>query len=1396
MEKAGNTSSLRSMAPHWSLAGDKQLLNVLQNIHQKIMTHCQETNSKLDEMASALDSATIDLQNVNNRFMALSNSQFIESRVYDDELVTAVEETPTKPKSVTAIKKTDPEAELEKMKEGIKTLESMHECVRILESDSESDSGDDEGRMILKPLDLYAHRPLPYIIGSQGWKTKWHAGLIAEDSDSDSSTTKPGEDLLEQYSESESELTDTQTDRLHPPQRTISSSSSMVDSEPSAPPAPVSQAHIAAELARKLGGNILEIPIRTPEPELTKPSTAPTKVYKPQNPATSTIFFDEPPPLDETYQSDKDSFNDDDDDDIFAELHKKKPSFGPNKNPSRLNEELFDFKNSHSVPDDIFGIEKSDLHETNGNEHANVDKTEENEKKPIGGISLFGSSKGAKSIGEAILKRNERRTYSSDEESEKETFEKNAVTKAKISNTDTKDNSLKSIPNRMNSSKENSISQMDKSVIKKNVHANPEKDILQQLFTKNKTSNNRNENKKLESTSRNNVIDLFNDNIFDDLEDIFTDDTKKKTTKDSGKSAKSIFDDDDDELFADIAITNANKTSSKDTKTKGLFDSDNDDDLFSVVAKISSDNNINASNSKSDDKCSPETIGIFNSINKLNIYDDNSDEDTLFNPETNKIKSKGYINFIEKKDIEEQSQNTIVNEEIESSKDDDDNNNQLEREGIVTNKVDAESASNREINELAFRENDEENCDKITDTFSKVSHESKNKTMTNELNFTKHTIEQSPALFDDEDIDDLFTNLPKKEDEVKDIGEDLHNEKIKVTNETMNTETLDKESAIVNAKDLNRSNTKVSTESSVKEILPPGSLEIIDDVVLPISIDAEKTEQNRKKEPQRIGDKIKSDTFADYLINSPLPTVPNEQSTRESDIFDDIFDDEPPEFEKPKEPKKSKNVNALFDDDSDDEALFFKKDGVISDEKPDLSPTAKEDNLFRIFSDEPPAIDVDFMQKPPKSQIIKPVRHKDLNEPTSKIDDEDRGSISREEQIFNVEVVNNSVEEPTSKIDEHAETISSFREQTSNVEVVDNFASSENKKPIGKLKAINLNINVNTLLPGFSPKKSKVADVTDGQIISVQEKAKPNIEDNESKLVKTDSLEGEVDSELLDNKFSKERAKIQVKRRPSTRRARREAVKKSGIIFDSTDSTDNSNSIDDQNSGAAFRTEEVKEEKNIKSKVVYILNDEDIFTNVDTNNTMKIDPKVQTVNDTNILQNDDGVPEFDEDNDIFKKIKVAKVENNQSNDLTIVPDKDSQQYKTVKDDNVSIKADTSLKHKKASVFDDMSDEEAELFQSKKTVTTNTKSIFGSDSDEELFANSNKKSAKKKDTPSARDYKAETRKSLFDDDSDNDLFGRTSNSSENKNLYSKPKQVKTVLTQEVVEDPLSLLTDDD
>lgn len=50
---------------------------------------------------------------------------------------------------------------------------------------------------VLKPKDMYAHRPLPPVIGTEEWYKKWHLDILSSDSESDK--------VSDDYSESDSD---------------------------------------------------------------------------------------------------------------------------------------------------------------------------------------------------------------------------------------------------------------------------------------------------------------------------------------------------------------------------------------------------------------------------------------------------------------------------------------------------------------------------------------------------------------------------------------------------------------------------------------------------------------------------------------------------------------------------------------------------------------------------------------------------------------------------------------------------------------------------------------------------------------------------------------------------------------------------------------------------------------------------------------------------------------------------------------------------------------------------------------------------------------------------------------------------------------------------------------
>ncbi|XP_050358271.1 WASH complex subunit 2 isoform X2 [Nymphalis io] len=1346
----GDTASLREAAPNWNLAGDKQLLGMLQQIHQSIMTKCQEANAKLEAMVDALDNASIDLQNVNNKFMALSNSQFVESRVYDDDVDVKVEESSIKQEAP----KFQPESDLQKIKRSLQKLEMMHEPVVIVDSDS---SDDEESSMVLKPKNVYSNRPVPYVIGSQAWNNKWHAGLLPEDSDSDSSLSNRDIVPMEEYSDSEPEIAEDMTEKHA--QRTL--------------------------------------PVPAPEAIMSPPEPTTRNVYGMDKPIPATIFPSEPPPLD-SYESDRYS-----DDDIFAELHKK-PNQNSYRDPNRSSfgannvvEELFGDRSpsddiGNIVPDYVqpssnFRVDSPLFDEvlpTHANSENSTNKQtsptpETNTKKPIGGISLFGSNKGAESIGAAILKRNRRKSTSDEDSSD--------VTESQT--------------------------QPAKETVKEN------KKIIEELFTKplvkkdknvaNKRTDNvkpvKDKDKAVEVKAKDKV-DLFSDNLFDDIDDIFTTNVTKPNVN---KIKKSIFDDDD--LFNDVVEKTDKPQDKKDTK--GIFDSE--DDLFTDNVKISTSKETKTSNMKTDthtdiSKTTRENVKV------KSIFDDNSDDD-LFSDVANKSKPK----VVEVKEKIYKNDNIkSIDSEIKTEESanvttlfPNENNLNVDQNMMSNNKPNNNSIIKQTQSPNLFDDDDD-----IDDLFSVNTEQKVVKTLQINVKETPYSDEKKDEVSIDVNISAVENkNALKNSFESIKISDDKEITKQNVNN--TKEENLNIQKPVITSNDENLDDNNFTNKQGINE-----EDEIIneDEII--------KTNSNE------ISKEINSDKFIDpdKTPEEPLFSKRDAES-KEPDIFSDIFNDLPPAFEKPSETKRSKNVNALFDDDSDDEALFFKKNDVISDEKPDLDFSS---DRFRIFHDEPPDIEVDFSQKPLKStntvsyekpidelfdeiphvenietkyheeQVVshsskdapdtiskEPIQTVDITKLLEDVSDtKEDVNISKlledESDNDNNEINNLNSESAVEKSIQNIEQNKSFEYESKDTTKLEEDGT---KKTIGKLKPMNFNINVNTLIPGASPKKNKINEETDGQILSTKSNEDINIHSpnkTDSKMVKSVSFDGNPDSTILDNKLSKDRPKIQVKRRPSSRRARLEAVRKSGIDFGS-DSTDNSSSFDEPKPKESSKDEidnriqvatvELSQESDkqqidapttnktsthnynsnmehksgdvsntikpeVKSKIVYILNDEDIFSDTSQNTFINSENNSGQHNITTL----------------------GKAYEESSKMGTISKDKNKDQSKDRKP-----------------LFDDLSDEE--LFGKKSSIQKTKDSVFDSDSEADLFSKSAVKPVDKKKL---------VRTSLFGDESDDDdLFA----SKTSKIADIKPTlQIQSTnnSTEVVFEDPLSLFGEDE
>ncbi|XP_074501953.1 WASH complex subunit 2 isoform X3 [Sebastes fasciatus] len=200
-ERPWTLEEMRQSSANWSLAADSGLFLFLQDFSQRMLSKTHDIEKQLDSLINDTKATDSCLHSVFNDFLMLSNTQFIENRVYDEEVeetipkADALEKQPEQEKT-----REQKEAELipkmqEAVNHGLRVLESAFEHLDIKagNSDSEDEEVTDRVEAILEPKDLYVDRPLPYLIGSQAFMEQEDVGLgdlssdeMSVDSDRDS----------------------------------------------------------------------------------------------------------------------------------------------------------------------------------------------------------------------------------------------------------------------------------------------------------------------------------------------------------------------------------------------------------------------------------------------------------------------------------------------------------------------------------------------------------------------------------------------------------------------------------------------------------------------------------------------------------------------------------------------------------------------------------------------------------------------------------------------------------------------------------------------------------------------------------------------------------------------------------------------------------------------------------------------------------------------------------------------------------------------------------------------------------------------------------------------------------------------------------------------------------
>ncbi|XP_030806902.1 WASH complex subunit 2C isoform X2 [Camarhynchus parvulus] len=183
-ERPWSLDEIRKSSQSWSLASDAGLLHFLQEFSQQTISRTHEIKKQVDGLISETKATDCRLHNVFNDFLMLSNTQFIENRVYDEEVEEPIPKADVGDKTEQEKTREQKEADLipkiqEAVNYGLQVLDSAFEQLDIKagNSDSEEEESNERVELILEPKDLYVDRPLPYLIGSQQFMEQDDVGL-------------------------------------------------------------------------------------------------------------------------------------------------------------------------------------------------------------------------------------------------------------------------------------------------------------------------------------------------------------------------------------------------------------------------------------------------------------------------------------------------------------------------------------------------------------------------------------------------------------------------------------------------------------------------------------------------------------------------------------------------------------------------------------------------------------------------------------------------------------------------------------------------------------------------------------------------------------------------------------------------------------------------------------------------------------------------------------------------------------------------------------------------------------------------------------------------------------------------------------------------------------------
>ncbi|GFO01853.1 WASH complex subunit 2 [Plakobranchus ocellatus] len=214
-QRAWSIAEMRSGAGNWSLAGDAGLLLHLQEFSQQIISRTHEMGKDVDGLMHEAELTGVRVNNVINDFIMLANSQFVENRVYDEDVSQATENEEEKKSEEKEQTREEREASLiprvmSALKLGVDVIDSAFEKLdtAVVDSDSEDEDTAYKAEPILEAKDPYITRPMPYLIGTPQFMEDDNVGLTEDVSEEEEESDQGSISVSEDEKESEDSETE------------------------------------------------------------------------------------------------------------------------------------------------------------------------------------------------------------------------------------------------------------------------------------------------------------------------------------------------------------------------------------------------------------------------------------------------------------------------------------------------------------------------------------------------------------------------------------------------------------------------------------------------------------------------------------------------------------------------------------------------------------------------------------------------------------------------------------------------------------------------------------------------------------------------------------------------------------------------------------------------------------------------------------------------------------------------------------------------------------------------------------------------------------------------------------------------------------------------------------